>query len=96
MNVYWKHPTSNAERRTLNVFCGSRLCFRVCDMIGRVCFVRHSPRPGANDEQSRRLWNQYPGLRLLRILSLGCHLTPFQGLEMVRLKINDSIQRRSL
>ncbi len=88
--------TSNIERRTPNESFGNGLGYRVWEMVGRVCFVRHSPLRGANDEQSRFIWGRYPGLRLLRSLTLGYYLSPFQGLEIGRPKISDLIQRRSL
>jgi len=95
MNFHWEHRTSNIEHPTSNVVCGNDLIYRIWDTVVRGGFVRHSPPPGANDEQSRHVWNRYPGLRLLRSLTLGYHLPPFQGLESVRLKISDLRQRRN-
>jgi hypothetical protein len=92
MSIDWEHRTSNVERPTSNVSWGNELSYRVENTIARVCFVRHSPLPGANDEQRRHIWNCYPGLRLLRSLTLGYHVSPFQGLEIVRPKVCDSIQ----
>jgi hypothetical protein len=53
--------------------------------VALVCFFHHSPLAGANDEKSTVYLILYPGLRLLRSLSLGYHLSPFQGLEWPRI-----------
>ncbi len=47
------------------------------------CFFRQSPLTGATDEKSRFIGIVNPGLRLLRSLSLGYHITPLQGFRMV-------------
>jgi hypothetical protein len=91
MIVHWEHRTSNIEHPTSNVRYGNELSCRFGDTVVRVCFVRHSPLPGANDEQSRHIWNGYPGL-LPRSLTLGYHLPPFQGLGIVRPEVSGSIQ----
>ena len=43
-------------------------------------FFRHSPFTGANDEKKGGYLDCYPGLRLLRSLSLGYHSTPYRAL----------------
>ena len=96
MSMKRKHPTSNIQHRTSKVRDGNELSYRVLRAIARGCFVRHSPLPGANDEQSRLVWDCYPGLRLLRSLTLGYHLSPFQGWELVGAKLSGLIQRWNL
>jgi hypothetical protein len=54
--------------------------FRVT--VASVCFFHHSPLAGANDEKSTVYLNRYPGWRLLRSLTPGYHLSPFQGFRM--------------
>jgi len=49
------------------------------DCVG--LFFRHSPLPGANDEKTILCLGRYPGLRLLRSLTPGYHLAPFQGFK---------------
>jgi hypothetical protein len=54
--------------------------FRVT--VALVCFFHHSPLAGANDEKSTISLIVYPGWRLLRSLTPGYHLSPFQGFRM--------------
>src|SRR4051794_38930013 len=49
--------------------------------ITTVGFFRHSPLAGANDEKSRFICVANPGLRLLRSLTLGYHVSPYGALE---------------
>ena len=50
------------------------------DCVG--LFFRHSPLTGANDEKSGESVDRYPGLRLLRSLTPGYHLSRLQRLNM--------------
>jgi hypothetical protein len=44
----------------------------------------HSPLSGANDKKAALGLPHYPGLRLLRGLTLGYHLPPLQGFGKTR------------
>jgi len=54
------------------------------ERVGAVRFFRHSPLPGANDEKSSIIWQLNPGLRLLRSLALGYHISRLRRLRMVK------------
>ncbi len=42
------------------------------------------------------IWTRYPGLRLLRSLSLGYHLAPFQGFKMMAKIFSTSTEAAAL